>query len=82
MSEWERQQRAEAENAVRAALPEETAGAVIDCTAFGAVIGKLFRASQAGADRTQVLAALDPDDVAFAAQADRPAAFLASRIHY
>jgi hypothetical protein len=82
MTEWELDQRTLAEEAVRAALPEETALAVVECDAFGAVVGKLFRASQAGADRTEVLASLDSSDIAFAAEATTPAAFLASRIQY
>jgi hypothetical protein len=82
MDDWEREQRDLAEDAVRAVLPAETADAVVGCEAFGAVAGKLYRAEQAGADREQVLAQLDPDDVDYIPNADRPAAFRASRIHH
>jgi hypothetical protein len=82
MSQWEQEQRAAAEDAVREALPADTAEAVLDCEAFGAVVGKLYRVSTAGADRVEVLTDLDPDDLAFVTKATTPAAYLASLIHY
>lgn len=82
MSDWEQAQRELAEDAVRAVLPEEVADAVIACEAFGAVAGTLFAADRAGHAREDVLAALDPDDLAFATTAHTPAAYLVSLIHY
>lgn len=69
-------------NAVCAVLPGEVADTVINCEAFGAVARKLFNTDRAGHAREDVLGAIDSDDIAFAASAHTPAAFLASRLDY
>lgn len=74
--------RERAAEAVRAVLDTDAAEAVINDEAFGAVVGRLRKATEDGSDPADVLAGIEDDDLAFVADADSPAAFLASRIPY